>query len=110
MFARHGIPAQLVSDNGPQFSAKSPNFPYADGEVERAVQTVKTLLKKALDPYKALVAYCATPLESGMSPAELLIGKKIRTTAPILQIQLEPTWSYLEQFREKDHTVKAKQN
>lgn len=86
MFALHDIPDQLLSDNGPQFSANtlakfqeefgfthytsSPNLPQANGKVERAVQTVKNLLKKTLDPYKALVAYLATLLESGLSPAE----------------------------------------
>ena len=61
MFARHGIPDQLISDNGPQFSANtftkfteeyrfahiktSPRFPQVNSEVERAVQTVKQLLK-----------------------------------------------------------------
>lgn len=125
MFARHGIPDQLLSDNGPQFSANtfakfqeefgfthitsSPNFPQANGEVERAVQTVKNLLKMAPDPYKALMAYRATPLESGLSPDELLMGKKIRITVPILPSHLEPNWPYLEQFREKDSVLKSKQ-
>ena len=35
------------------------------------VQTVKNLLKKTSDPYKARMAYRATPLESGLSRAEL---------------------------------------
>ena len=70
---------------------------------------MKNVLKKALDPYKALVAYRATPLESGLSPAELLMGRKICTTVPILPSQLEPSWPYLEQSREKDSALKAKQ-
>ena len=73
------------------------------------MQTVKNLLKKASDPYKVLMAYHATPLESGLSPAELLRGRKIRTTVPILPSHLEPNWPYLEQFREKDSAVKSKQ-
>ena len=100
IFARHGIPDQLISDNGPQFASNtfakfaeeyefthvttSPRYPQANGEVERAVQTVKSLLKKAQDPHKALMAYHTTPLESGLSPAELLMGRKIRTRIPIL--------------------------
>ena len=90
MFARHTILDQLLSNNGPQFSATSfakfteeygfthittsPRYPQANGQVERAVQTAKNLLKKAAYPYKALMAYRATPLESGISPAELLMG------------------------------------
>ena len=125
MFARHGIPDQVLSDNGPQFSASSfakfaeeygfthittsPKYPQANGQVEQAVQTVKSMLKKATDPYQALMAYRATPLESGLRPAELLMGRKIRTRVPTLPTLLEPSWPYLEQFREKDASLKARQ-
>ena len=106
IFARHGIPEVLMSDNGPQFSGQvfagfaasygfrhvtsSPRFPQSNGEAERAVQTVKNLLKKAADPYLALLAYRATPLQSGYSPAQLLMGGRLGTTVPILPTQLYP--------------------
>ena len=125
MFARHGIPEQLISDNGPQFSSTSfakfaedygfthilpsSRYPQANGEVERAVQTVKNLLKKTSDTYKALMAYRTTPLESGLSPAELLMGRKIRTRVPTSPSNLNPSWPYLEQFREKDAFLKGRQ-
>ena len=118
MFARHGIPELVVSDNGPQFSAHtfakfaeeygfthvttSPKYPQANGQLERSVEIVKGLLKKACDPYQALMAYRATPLESGLSPAELLMGRKIRTTVPRVPSQLQPSWPYLDEFKEKD--------
>ena len=57
-----------------------------------AVQTVKHLLKKAQDPYRALLAYRPTPLESGLCPAELLMGRKIRTQVPTVPAQLMPSW------------------
>lgn len=87
----------------------SPRYPQANGQVERAVQTVKNMLKKATDPYQALMAYRATPLESGISPAELLMGRKIRTKVPTLPTLLDPSWPYLERFREKDASLKARQ-
>ena len=62
VFARHGIPDTVISDNGPQFSSEayaqfaaeyefkhdtsSPNFPQGNGEAERGVKTIKSLLKK----------------------------------------------------------------
>ena len=65
LFATHGIPDIVISDNGPCFSAvpfpefatkygfvqttSSPRFPQANREVERAVKTVKGLLKKNKD-------------------------------------------------------------
>lgn len=57
----------------------------------RAVHTVRNLLKKAADPYLALLAYKATPLQNGYSSAELLLGRRLRTTLPILLSQLDPS-------------------
>ena len=125
MFAKHGIPDYLVSDNGPQFAANpfakfteeyrfthvttSPRYPQANGEVERSVQTVKSLLKKSEDQYKALMAYRSTLLESGLSPAELLMGRRLRTTIPTIPSNLQPSWPYLEKLKEKDAELKARQ-
>ena len=68
-FTRYGIPEILRSDNGPQFSSQefknfvnnyqfqhdisSPHFPSSNGQAERAVQTVKNLLKNSTDPFLA---------------------------------------------------------
>ncbi|KAJ8375234.1 hypothetical protein SKAU_G00058140 [Synaphobranchus kaupii] len=106
MFARHGVPETLMTDNGPQFSGGnmlafaaaygfkhvtcSPHHPQSNGEAERAVQTVKNLLKKAADPYLALLAYRATPLHNGFSPAQLLMGRQLRSTVPTLPSLLDP--------------------
>jgi len=106
IFARHGIPESLTSDNGPQYSAElfstfakdygfthltsSPHYPQGNGAAERAVRTVKTLLEKNDDPYTALLTYRSTHLENGYSPAELLMGRKLRTTIPVISKQLSP--------------------
>ncbi|XP_061159755.1 uncharacterized protein K02A2.6-like [Syngnathus typhle] len=98
---------RLMSDNGPQFSSQqfkdfaaaygfrhvtsSPRFAQSNGEAERHVQTVKGLLKKAKDPYLALLAYRATPLANGYSPAQLLMGRRLRTPVPQLPSLLVPS-------------------
>lgn len=93
LFARHGIPSILVSDNGPQYSSKemqefaalygfqhvtsSPHHPQSNGMAERAVKTAKNLLEKSADPHMALLSYRTTPLPwCGRSPAELLMGSQ----------------------------------
>ena len=106
LFSTHGIPDIIVSDNGPQFSSdafrlftteydfihvtSSPKYPRANGEVERAVRTVKALLRKNEDPYPALLAYRSTPLQNGFSPSELLMGRRLRTKVPAMPSILKP--------------------
>lgn len=75
IFARHGIPEKLYSDNGKQYDSaeckafaktwgfenitSSPEYPQSNGFIEKAIQTVKKMLKKCLednkDPYLALL-------------------------------------------------------
>ena len=125
IFARHGVPEILRSDNGPQFAStefdqfskdysfthitSSPKLPQANGEAERAVQTVKNTLKKGKDPAKALMSYRATPLENGYSPAEMLFGRKIQKTVPVFPDQLKPSWPDLEKVRTHEQEGKLTQ-
>ncbi|KAL0149497.1 hypothetical protein M9458_055285 [Cirrhinus mrigala] len=121
VFARHGIPTEVMSDNGPQFSAEyfqkfakewgfshttsSPRYPQANGEAERAVRTVKDFISKAADPHLALMEYRATPLANGYSPAELLMGRKLRTTVPVMPSVLNPGWMDLDHLKEEEKFV-----
>jgi len=100
IFARHGRPDELRTDNGPQYAnaefaafmadweiqhvTSSPKFPQSNGEAERAVKTIKDLLSKADDPYKALLEYRKTPLSNGYSPGELSMGRKLQGSLPML--------------------------
>ena len=107
IFARHGIPQVVVTDNGPQYSSReffqfakeycfehqtsSPHFPQSNGEAERGVQTVKKLLKMSDDPYLALLSYRTTPLpNNGYSPSELLMNRKLRDNLPTTENELRP--------------------
>ena len=125
IFARHRIPEIVVSDNGPQYSSEAfakfaheyqfehvtsrPYHPQSNGEAERAVQTVKRLLKKEGDPYLALLSYRATPLQCGYSPSELLMARKLRTNIPMTREQLKPKVPDQSSLRERDARDKARQ-
>ncbi|GBM10567.1 hypothetical protein AVEN_122603-1, partial [Araneus ventricosus] len=108
IFSRHGIPDVVRSDNGSQFHpvktvefkdfaksygfthiSSSPEFSQSNGLIE-AVKTVKARIKKSRDPYLVLMAYRATPLENGLGPSELLMGRRINTTLPVAKTQLQP--------------------
>lgn len=111
IFARQGIPDEVVSDNGPQSSSaefgvfaenwefvhtpSSPGFPQSNGQSERTVQTVKNLLKKAKesqrDPYIALLEYRNAPMDGvNLSPAQLLMGQRLKTKLPTSAKLLRP--------------------
>lgn len=102
IFARHGIPQAVYSDNGPCYGCKEfqtfaeeydfrhvtsgPLYAQSNGKAKKGVHIVKQLLRKAQDsgsdPYLALLSYRASPLEHGKSPTELLMGRRLRTTLP----------------------------
>ena len=125
IFARHGIPEVVYSDNGPQFQAaaytqfastyqfkhvtSSPYFPQSNGEAERAVATIKSLLRKEGDPYLALLAYRSTPLEIGYSPSQLLMSRTLRSSIPVTCEQRRPKVADLQLLRERDKQIKVRQ-
>ena len=102
VFARHGIPEELVADNMPfgsqafqmfahewgfKVTTTSPRYPQANGLAERNIQTIKQLLRKAdhegRDPYLALLDHRSSPITGlDASPAELLMGRPLRTKLP----------------------------
>ena len=61
----------------------------------------KSSQKKNDDPYLALLTYRSTPLENGYSPAELLMGRKLRTTIPVVPTQLLPKLPKTSKLKEK---------
>ena len=119
IFARHGIPEKVVKDNGRQFvssefqnfvdkwdfvhTTSSPYFPQSNGQAERAVRITKRILQQE-DPFHALLSYRTTATsKTAVSPAELAMGQKLRTTLPA---HLEP--KKIETKKLKDRDEKAK--
>ena len=112
LFASHGLPVVLVSDNGPQLvSVEMENFlrnngikhllsepyhPATNGAAERCVQTVKNALKKHLlssnqgDLSHALQCFLlnyrsTAHATTGRSPAELFLKRDLRTRFSLLR-------------------------
>ena len=110
LFSRLGLPKQVVSDNGPQFTSRemsefmamngvrhirvAPYHPSSNGAAEKAVQTVKNSLKASIQDGQSLVTRLARFLMSyrnapqvatGRSPAELLYGRTLRTRLDLLR-------------------------
>ena len=109
--ARYGIPRQLVTDNGPQFTSSefksftkkwgiehtttSPYHSKANGKVESAVKTAKRMLRKTSksgeDQYLALLNIRNTPTQGvASSPAQRLLGRRTRSLLPSTRSLLEP--------------------
>ena len=65
------------------------------------VKTVKSLLRQTSDLAFTLLSYRATPLPwCLLSPAELLMGRRLRTDVPQVANQLVPNWPHLQGFAE----------
>ena len=110
LFAAHGIPQQLVSDNGPQFTSEefatfckmngikhircSPYHPSSNGQAERFVQTFKRAMtvsdngKQSLSQrlWSFLLRYRCTPHSTtNQAPCDLFVGRRLRTRLDLLR-------------------------
>lgn len=110
IFARFGLPEQLVTDNGPQWTSEefstfcknnnvrhictAPYHPASNGLAERGVQTFKKAMlaykfdKNSLDHsiQQWLLAYRTAPhATTGKAPCELMFGRKLRTRLSLIK-------------------------
>ncbi|KAK3911225.1 hypothetical protein KUF71_021034 [Frankliniella fusca] len=114
LFAMFGSPETIRSDNGPPFNSwdftkfcelwdinhitSSPHFPQSNGKAEAAVKAIKDLIQRG-DLLTGLLAFRDAKLKNGFTPAQLFLGRQLRTTVPSLPTRLEPSWPDLPQLR-----------
>ena len=113
LFARMGLPDQIVSDNGSQFTSETfrkfvnangikhatgaPYHPSTNGQAERLVQSFKKAVKAdksgrtlqhKLDRF--LLAYRSAPhATTELSPAQLLLGRNVKTRLDLIKPDIQ---------------------
>jgi hypothetical protein len=128
IFADFGLADTIVSDNGPQFSSvqfkefckqlniehktSSPLHPSGNGQSERTIGTIKSMMKKCnsegSDWLTGLLTIRNTPIAQGLpSPAELLQGRILRDSHPVCIDKYKVKGYNLEEIREKLGNVKS---
>ncbi len=130
IFAQHGIPETIVSDKGPQFTAEefrkfchqngihqvsvAPYHPSSNGLAERAVQIFKQGLKKMSEGSledrlsRLLFSYRITPHSTtGRSPAELLLGRQLRSRLDLLRPDLSRNVEQRQDRQKLNHDRKS---
>lgn len=130
IFATHGFPQRLCTDNGPPFSSQdfrefvgkislhhvrsSPYHPRSNGMAERAVQEAKKLLKRyrygTVDFCAALLEWRNTPRDSYLkSPMQRLMGRNARTLLPVTETHLRPQTIPPEEVQRRLHVIRSRQ-
>ena len=119
MFAIHGIPQEIVTDNGPQFRNEFRNFtqqldikhittspyhPQGNGKAENAVKTTKRIFKKCNGSEQlAILEHNNTTTEGlHLSPAEIMFGRKCRTKLMVLKKVLKPIHELKEMEEQRE--------
>lgn len=121
IFARHGIPAIVITDSGAQLMSaemqqfaknwkfqlkqSSPHHQQANGMAERTIGTIKQMLKKTIeengDIYLALLSYRNTPIYNIYSPSQILMSRMLRDNLPRTKEMLKP-----KVIHEKEYYIK----
>ena len=123
LFAQFGLPKTVVSDNGSCFTSRefhlfmsrngihhirtSPYHPSSNGLAERAVRVFKESFKKMKEGTvtdRLARAYRNTPHSTtGVPPAELMFGRKLRGQFDILKPSVETTVEYHQERQKLNH-------
>lgn len=131
-FSQLGLPEMVVSDNGTCFTSmefkefmdrngithvtSAPFHASSNGLAERAVQTFKRLMKKSSGEdiktrvARALFSYRITPQSTtGKSPAELLYGRKLRSTLDLIHPDFRSQVEHKQLKQKQHHDLHAKE-
>jgi transposase InsO family protein len=128
VFSRFGLPTQLVTDNGPPFfstefrnycknncirhTTTAPYRPQGNGAAENAVKTVKKSIKRAIQTGENITQalheflFCyrnCNHATTGISPAELLLGRRLRNRLDALR----PSLAEVVRLTQKNQINKA---
>ena len=126
IFATHGLPQKIVTDNGPSFTSEefrkfvqsngikhvtsAPYHPATNGLAERAVQTMKQGLRQMQGGSvqeklsKFLFKYRITPhTTTGVAPSELLMGHHLRSRLDLLHPDLSDVVADKQAKQKKSH-------
>jgi len=127
LFTTHGLPEQMVTDNGPQFISDefeqfcggngihhirvAPYHPSSNGKAERFVQTFKAAMIKSQKGgsnwEKNLATFLltyriTTHATTGLAPCELLMKRQLRTRLDIMRPDVGKT---VEQAQKRQQTA-----
>ena len=131
-FETYGIPEELASDGGPEFTASqtaaflkkwgvhhrlsSVAYPHSNTRAEIGVKTMKRMLTENTGPNGSLdtdafaiavLQYRNTPdPETKMSPAQMLFGHPIRDFIPILPKKYKPHRTWRESLAAREEALR----
>ncbi|KFD48097.1 hypothetical protein M513_11040 [Trichuris suis] len=127
VFATHGLPDTIASDNGSPFTSSefgeflrrnairharvAPYHPSSNGQAERMIQTAKDALRRMQsgDLSQQLASFLLSQhtlpcVTTGRSPAELLMNRRLRSRLD----RLHPDWSSEHKREIEDNAPKTK--
>lgn len=133
IFATHGLPNEVRTDNGPPFNSKeledymqgrgiifrtvTPLWPQANGEAESFMKPLGKAIKAAQlegldwkeEIYSFLLSYRTTPHSTtGVVPTQLLFNREVRNNIPLLAKEEEINYKELHK-KAKENTEKKQQ-
>ncbi|KAL2089390.1 hypothetical protein ACEWY4_014078 [Coilia grayii] len=106
---------EFAEKNGIRHITTAPYHPASNGLAERAVQTFKSLMKKMAGDSvetkmaRALFSYRITPQSTtGKSPAELLCGRKLRSTLDLIHPDFKNSVHNKQEKQKHYHDIHAR--